>query len=303
MALGLALAAAIPGAFTDKSALFGIAFAALHIIRPTFVMWALRRGPENELRNFQRILIWAVASGLLWVAGGFMEAGARWALWGLALALDFAAPWFGFWVPGVGRSSTQDWHMAERCALFVIIALGESIILIGATFADAPWTVEPIASFASALIGALAMWWIYFAVHEEDARHAFAQHPDPGRLARQAYTYAHIPIVAGIVLSAVGNEITLGHPDARGDWPIILIVLGGPALFLFGSAWFGRIFSGGLPISHLVAAALIAGVGALAPSWSALALNIVTSLILVCVAAWESIEQARAARIEQPLPE
>ena len=135
----------------------------------------------------------------------------------------------------MGRSSTTDWgvdpdHIAERAGLFIIIALGESVILIGATFANAnTWdfatsTRSPAPFSARGNVVGVFRWVA------EDAHHTFARHADPGRLARAAYTYAHIPIVAGIVLTAVGNELLLAHPTGHADQTMILILVGGPAL-------------------------------------------------------------------------
>src|SRR5260221_4702810 len=107
--------------------------------------------------------------------------------------------------------------MAERCAGFIIIALGESIVVTGATFADLPWTVETVSAFVSAFIGALAMWWIYFHKGAEAGSEQISRSSESGRLARLAYTYLHLPIVAGIILSAVAGELVFEHPARHFD--------------------------------------------------------------------------------------
>jgi low temperature requirement protein LtrA len=304
MAGGLVLAAAIPDAFGERGLYFAVAYTAIHNGRNLFLLAALRDGAANERRNFQRIQVWMLLSGALWIAGAFVDGASRWALWGLALVLEIGSPWVGFWAPGMGRSSTLDWrvdpdHMAERCGLFIIIALGESVILIGATFADAAlWDGAHLGALAGAFVGAAAMWWIYFATIAEEAHDAFARHEDPGRLARVAYTYAHIPMVAGIVLTAVGNEMLLAHPLGGADAATTAILLGGPALFLVGSLWFYWLFCRSAPWSHIAGLALL-GVTALAapvlvPVW----LGASVSLVLVFVGAWESLASrpADAAR-------
>lgn len=91
----------------------------------------------------------------------------------------------------MGKSSTSDWtidpeHMAERCGLFVIIALGKSIIVAGATFAEITWSLEVCLAFGSALVAAVGMWWVYFVLIAEAATEAFAHHKDPGAVARAA---------------------------------------------------------------------------------------------------------------------
>src|SRR6266436_4314280 len=131
---------------------------------------------------------------------------------GLALRIEYLSPAARFWLPHYGASSIEDWtieggHMAERCAGFIIIALGESIVVTGATFADLTWTGETVSAFASAFIASLAMWWIYFHKGAEAGSEQISNSSEPARLGRLAYTYLHMPIVAGIILSAVADEL------------------------------------------------------------------------------------------------
>jgi hypothetical protein len=158
---------------------------------------------------------------------GFAEGDARLLLWAVALAIEYLSPAVRFWIPKYGASGVADWvveggHMAERCAGFIIIALGESIVVIGATFAELAWTVETVRAFASAFIGSLAMWWIYFHKGAEAGSEQISKASEPGQLARLAYTYLHMPIVAGIIVSAVADELVLKHPSghsgAKRDW-------------------------------------------------------------------------------------
>ena len=110
--------------------------------------------------------------------------------------------------------------IAENSGL--IIALGESIVVTGATFADLAWSTETVAAFASAFDGALAMWWIYFHRGAEAGSELISRSSEPGRLARLAYTYLHMPIVAGIILSAVADELVLKHPADHSDLKTVL---------------------------------------------------------------------------------
>jgi low temperature requirement protein LtrA len=295
MAGGLVLAAAMPHAFGERGLSFAATYVAIQIGRTAFLVHALRAGKANERRNFERVLVYLFISGAFWIGGGLAEdTTLRWALWLAALFLDMASPLWGFWTPFMGRSTTEDWrvdpeHMSERSGLFMIIALGESVILIGATFAGADiWDAAHFGALASAFGGAVAMWWIYFATIAEDAREEFVSAENPGALARTAYTYAHIPMVAGIVLGAVGNEMVLAHPTGHIELTTTLIVIGGPALFLAGSTWFFWIFCGKPPISHILGlgALLVCGLAAssIPPVW----LSATTTLALVGVGAWET---------------
>jgi hypothetical protein len=118
--------------------------------------------------------------------------------------------------------------MAERCALFVIIALGESLLVSGATLAKVPWTAEVVMGFVTAFVGAVAMWWLYFDRGMVEAHHRIAHSADPGRQARADYSYLHVFIVAGIILCAAGDELMLAHP-AHVDAAGVAVLAGGPA--------------------------------------------------------------------------
>ena len=112
----------------------------------------------------------------------------------LAVVLEIAAVWLGFPIPGLGRSQTAEWtiageHLAERCQLFVIIALGESIIITGAEFGELPVAIETTAAFVVAFVGSVALWWIYFDRGAELAQEIIRRSDDPGRLGRSAYSY------------------------------------------------------------------------------------------------------------------
>jgi low temperature requirement protein LtrA len=157
--------------------------------------------------NAIRITAWLSMSAVFWIAGGLAEGQWRLVLWAIALVIEYAWPAVRFWIPRYGSSSVADWvveggHMAERCALFVIIALGESVVVTGATFAELSWSTETVTAFSSVLAGSIAMWWIYFHKGAEAGSEEISRSSEPGRLARLAYTYLHMPIVAGIIISA-----------------------------------------------------------------------------------------------------
>jgi low temperature requirement protein LtrA len=245
-------------------------------------------------RNAIRILIWLSASAVFWILGGFAQGGTRLWLWVLALAIEYVSPVVRFRVPGFGASAVEDWyveggHMAERCAGFIIIALGESIVVTGATFADLTWTHQNVSAFASAFVASIAMWWIYFHKGAEAGSELISRSSESGRLARSAYTYLHMPIVAGIILSAVADELVLTHPAGSSDLKTILSAIGGPLLFLVGAILFKHTIRGFLQLSHGVGIVALAGLTWFAGDLSPLALSILTTLVLIVVAVWESI--------------
>jgi len=295
MLAGLVMSASIPKAFDERGLGFAAAYAFMQVGRSLFFVWAARGEAQNMRRNFQRILAWLALAGVFWIAGGLAEGDARLVLWALALGIEVASPLAYFWVPGLGRSSVQDWnvdggHMAERCALFVIIALGESLLVSGATFAETTWSPTVVAAFAFTFLGAVAMWWLYFDKGLAAGHHRIAHADDPGRHARANYTYLHLPIVAGIILCAVADELVLAHPDHATNAGLA-VMIGGPALYLLGVGafkWTSRA-SRWPPLSHLVGLALLALLSLPAAlHWlSALAVAFGTTAILLTAAVWE----------------
>jgi len=212
MLAGLLLSVSIPQAFGALGAVFAVAYVAMQLGRTLYFVWILRAQRLTLRRNFQRVAVWQALSGVFWLTGGFADPASRLAWWAIAFCIDLVSPWFFYWVPGLSASRSTDWevdggHMAERCALFVIIALGESLLVSGATLAKVPWTAEVVMGFVTAFVGAVAMWWLYFDRGMVEAHHRIAHSADPGRQARADYSYLHVFIVAGIILCAAGDEL------------------------------------------------------------------------------------------------
>ena len=292
MAAGLVLSASIPAAFGERGLTFAAAFVFMQVGRSLFMLWALKRYDDSNYRNFKRITIWLCVSGLFWIAGGLAERHARLGLWAAAVAIEYVSPAVGMWVPGLGRSTTEDWridggHIAERCALFVIIALGESVLVTGATFADLPWSRTTIAAFAVTFAGSIAMWAVYFNIGAERASRLIARSDDPGRLGRSGYTYLHILIVAGIIVSAVADELVLSRPLGHADLATVLVIVGAPALYLLGTASFKSLTAPNVPLSHLIGFSLLVLVAAASTIAAPLILSAGTAASLIVVAIWE----------------
>jgi len=294
MLAGLVLSTSLPKAFDSRGLAFAGAYAFMQVGRCLFMLWVLALHSPGNYRNFQRISAWLGASAVLWIAGGIADGDVRFALWVAALAVEYVGPWTGFWTPGLGRSTTADWdvdgaHMAERCGLFIIIALGESILVTGMTFGNLAWTASALAAFLAAFVGSVAMWWIYFNIGAERASRHIASSSDPGRMARLAYTYVHILLVAGIILVAVADELILMHPSGHASPATAVAALAGPALFLVGNVLFKCAVTKRLPPSHLVGLVLLALLVPVSDAVSPLTLGAAVTLTLVVVAVWETI--------------
>jgi len=298
---GLVLSTSIPTAFDGRGLWFAIAYAAMQVGKTVF-LWASTLPSQSLARaNAIRITSWLAMSAIFWIAGGLAEGPSRLVLWAIALVIEYISPAVRFWIPRYGASSVADWvveggHMAERCAGFIIIALGESIVVTGATFAELTWTTENVLAFVSAFVGCLAMWWIYFHKGAEAGSEQISKSTEPGRLARLAYTYLHMPIVAGIIVAAVADELVLKHPSGHSDPKTVISAIGGPLLFLFGTILFKHSFRGFLQLSHGVGIVALCVLAWFASELSPLVLSILTTAIMIAVAVWESISlQSKSA--------
>jgi low temperature requirement protein LtrA len=306
MGAGLVMSTSLPEAFGDKGLVFAGAFAAVQVGRGLFTLWAVRR-VEVMRRNFQRITLWAAAGAALWIAGGVLDGQARLVLWILAVLGEFAAPACYFWVPGLGRSHTADWvvqgeHLAERVGLFVIICLGESVLITGATYAGLAWTPQVGAAFATAFLGTLAMWWIWFSRAQGAAAEIIAGSRDSGRVARRAYTYAPILVVAGIVVTAVGDELSLSHPEGAIDFAAGAVLLGGPLLFLIGAQAFKLAAFGAWSPSRLSGIGALVALTFAAPWLTPLGLAAAATAVLIGVATWETLPSPRRSALAKGAP-
>ena len=290
--------AALPDAFGDRALLFAVGYVALQVGRNAAAAMLLER--RHRLRDiFERLVVWSAASGVLWLGGAALEGDQRLLLWIPALALELAAPAAGYWLPRRGHAVTTDYdvegtHFAERCQLFILIALGESIVVTGATASRAGLTPTVVLCLVVAFVETAALWWLYFGTTTENARSTLQSCEDPGRLARDAYTYAHLPIVAGIIATAVAGDLLIAGPYEAPGAVGAAMILGGPALYLLGVSAFRRRMTGATSGRRVAVAAVLIVLVPLGGGLPALALGVMAAALLTALAAWE-LGAARAA--------
>jgi low temperature requirement protein LtrA len=289
--VALVMWAAIPEAFGSRGLIIGIGYAVCQIGRSVFALVALWGGPLRQ--NFQRILAWCIVSGALAVAGGIVTGPARGWLWLAAVGVDLLDVVVGFYIPGLGRSVTTEWtiegnHLAERCQAFILIALGESVLVIGASLSrklESGITAVEAAAFVTTVVGSVGLWWLYFDRSAEDAARVIAGSADPGRIGRTAYHLIHPVMVAGIIVVAAADQVMLSSPHAVGVTSTSWLILGGTALFIAGHAAFKIAVWRVVPWSRLGAVAVLGLLGLAAPRLSALALGACAAAVVIAVAA------------------
>jgi low temperature requirement protein LtrA len=288
--VALVMSAALPTAFGRWGLLVGGAYAVMQIGRSLFMVIVLRG--QSLLANYQRILAWCVVSGALAVAGGIVTGPARGWLWLAAVAVDTLGGVTGFYTPGLGRSVTTEWtieggHLAERCQAFILIALGESVVIIGATLSGLLATTvtwPEIGAFVSAVVGSVGLWWLYFDRSAGEAAAVIARSADPGRMGRTAYHLIHPVMVAGIIVVAAGDEVVLSEPGAPAAGSTAWLVLGGAALFIAGHAAFKIAVWRVVSWPRVAAIVILALLGLAAGSLSALALGLCATVVVLGVA-------------------
>jgi low temperature requirement protein LtrA len=272
MAALFCAALAVPTAFEDHGVLFGVAYLlvrGLHLVLSAIVT---RNDPARR-GALLRFAPGAIIGPVLLVFAGFLDGDVRIAVWLVALAVDYLGPV----VLGVGEGwYVAPEHFAERYGLIVLIALGESIIAIGV---GAGFELDP-GVIVTALLGIVvvsALWWLYFDVAAIFARRRLMEARGLALhwLALHAYSYLHLPMIAGIVLFALGLEKTVGHAGDRLDTVPAVALCVGAALYLVGHVAFlrrttGRLFRrrtmGAFALLALVPVALVT------PALAALAL-------------------------------
>jgi low temperature requirement protein LtrA len=297
MLASLMMAIAIPEAFGDRALLFAGGYTALQVVRNLFVVWATEDSWPQHV-TFVGITWWSFATAILWIAGAFASFDARIVIWALALAIDYAGPYAGYWLPGRGGVTADDWqiegsHFAERFQLFIIIALGESIVVTGATASSLQIDLARGAAISVAFIGSAALWWLYFSYVASVSQRRLGSAEERGELARDAYTYLHAVMVAGIIVSAVGDELSIAHPGSELQLSGVLTIAGGPALYLLGHVLFRLRMAGSLSRKRLAGSGAVALAG-LAGLWiPALACAALVAAALVGVVVAEIVSARR----------
>jgi low temperature requirement protein LtrA len=301
MLASLLMAIAIPEAFGSRAMLFAASYVAIQVGRHSFLTFAAAERGSLERQRAGRILTWFCASGVFWIAGAAADGGTRTALWVAALAIDYAAPLVTYWVPGLPRVAPEAWevstaHFAERFGLFVIIALGESIVVTGATTSQLELDVATVAAFAGAFLATAALWWLYFASIARLSERALVAADHRTVMARDAYTYGHVLIIAGIILTAVGDDIVIRHPTDDLTHAELTALVAGPTLYLLAQAALRMRMTRTLSPRRLTAAAVCIAIGLAGSGQPALAVAGLLLAVLASVVAADLIVAARRRR-------
>jgi len=212
------------------------------------------------------------------------------------VVVDIGAPFVGFWIPGTGSTPMSSWplrglHLLERNQLVFIIALGESLLLVGGTLVDSPLTTGYLVAGGLGFLIVVAVWALYFDGQAERAEHAFAQATDPAALARASPAFSHGIMVLGAIVVAVGIELVIAHPWDPIHLDYALTGAIGPIIFLVGNGWYERAWSGSWPTGHTAAIGGLAVVSAVGYLAHVPGVVLGGGILLVLAARWKSLSR------------
>jgi low temperature requirement protein LtrA len=275
---------AVPGAFGHYGVLFGIAYFMVQLLQ--VLLYALATTSEPDQRQaILRLAPGFVGAPVLLIAAGFLDGYAQGALWAVALAAGYGVAF----VRGVSGFRVHAGHFAERHGLVVIIALGESIVAAGVGVSGLALGTGVLAAVVVGIALAAALWWAYFDLVMLTAEHRLsaAQGEERARLARDCYSYLHLPMVAGIIFVALGVKQTLSHVgDPLATIPAVALC--GVALYLLGHNGFRLRGIGSVSVPRLVVTMLCLALIPLAVSVPSLIILAVLALLLCALAAFET---------------
>ncbi|WDZ84061.1 low temperature requirement protein A [Micromonospora cathayae] len=240
LAASMVMGVAVPRAFTVAGLSFAVAYVVAQMSRPLILLFALGHGEERQLKL--RMLVVYGVTAVFWLGGTFLPSTPRVVLWTLALGIEYTAGRTGWPVPGLGRSTVSRWHLvgehlAERYQQFFLIALGETILVTGLAYGSGPRNPARAAAFGLALVTSVLLWRIYFQRAGQILAEAVARARQPAVIGRSAAD-THLVMVIGVVGTAIGYELVIGYPLEHPEAAWIVLVLGGPLVFLAGRARF-----------------------------------------------------------------
>jgi low temperature requirement protein LtrA len=279
---GLSMAIATPHAYTSRGLLFAGGYCALRLL-----LWTVRRG-QAGFRGI-RLEPFAVSlfiAGPLFVLGALTSAGVRVAAWTIAVAVEVLAPAVLTRRPGEARFETA--HLPERFGLFLIIALGETVVAAGANATTIPLGPATAVTLGLCFVIMILLWWSYFHYGAPAARHSLSTDPVQARIARDVFSYAHLVYVLAIICIAVGMKKALLHPLDAPHTLTELLLAPGAGLFLAGFCYARQRMFGAIGLPRFLGAAACAAVAAGAWLLPQVAVAALVAAVLVTVNAVEA---------------
>jgi low temperature requirement protein LtrA len=293
MAAMLVASLAVPDAFGEYGVLFGFAYFVVRLLHVVLFVLATGNTPETR-QAMLRLAPGFLAAPALLIPAGFVDGFAQGALWATAIAIDLSVSL----IRGVSGFRVHAEHFVERYGLVVIIALGESIVAIGVGASGLPLEAGIVVAAVLGIALAAALWWAYFDLVTLVAgqRLSAAKGEERARLARDSYSYLHLPMVAGIIFVALGIKKILAHVgDPLGIIPAVALC-GGVALYLLGHNAFRLRDVGSVSVPRLVVAVCCCGLIPVAVSLPSLLTLAILATLLCGLATFETMRSREFRR-------
>ena len=299
----LIMSAALPAAYGQHGLVFAVPYVIIQLGR-SVCFAVLTRGNALQ-RVFAREVVWFGATGVLWVVGGLATGDARPVLWIVAAVGDYLGAIAGWPTPGLGRARATVWayageHLADRYRQFLIVALGESILVLGAAYVTRTFVPARSTALTLAFATTVLLWRIYFYRAGQILALAVAWAKDPIDLGRVA-AYAHLAMITGIVGAAAGYELVIENPTGPPKPAWTMLILAGPAFFLAGRARFEHIVFGRVSPSRLVGIIVLVALLPILIHLPPLVASATAVLVLLGIATADAL-RARGQPLEDPAP-
>ncbi|KIA59865.1 low temperature requirement protein A [Nocardia vulneris] len=273
------LSLAIPDAFHGTGIAFGVGYVLVTAVHTA--LFASGGGASAALAIKHIGPFNALAAALV-LAGGFVHGWAQYLCWGLAFAVQIVSPY----LIDTGDFVVRATHFCERHGLVIIVAIGESIVAIGAGLAGEKITPQLIVTVSLALCLAYVLWWAFFGFDDERGEHALAAVPERerSRPALVAYGYALYPLLIGVILTAAGIQMSIGHGNESVGVATAAALSGGVALYFLAQFFFRTALRLPRPWMRLIAAAAVTAtipIGVVWVAWAQLAVLVAVGYLAV----------------------
>ncbi|MDQ6850100.1 MAG: low temperature requirement protein A [Actinomycetota bacterium] len=285
---GVFMAIALPDAYGHLGLVFAIAYWSGRLILGVGLVGAAMRGYGTLLNPF---VVSMVITGPLLVAGAFTHGGVREAIWGVAALIDLATPRLFRGV--LSHLHFDAGHLAERFGLFVLIALGESVVAVGTSTPTGELTLVEGLAIAAAFALSCGLWWVYFHFAADAMRHALATARVQADITRLVLSYGHLAFIAAIILVAVGLRTSVHNPGHPLSATVTGLLFGGCALYLASFGFTRWAMFRLVSWTRLGAAAVVVLLMPLAPHVPALAALIGLAVVLAVLNTLELLRVQR----------
>lgn len=299
MGVTLLMSLTISTAFDEGSQWFGVTYFVVRLMGLALYWFSSGDYPEQRAAFLTFGPVTLVASALV-LAGGFLDTPWLTVVWLLAAAVDLGA---------AASAGQATWaidapHFAERNGLFIIVALGETIVGVGLTATGVERDAIHIAAIAIAFVIACGLWWAYFHRAAVVMEHAMSAGTGqvPGRIARDAYTLLHYPLVVGIIFYAVAAEEIVAHPDEPLETFGRLALSLGVSLALLAIAGAVARVTGRIPTVRIGTAIVIMAIGAVAGSWTAVVFAAAIAVVVAASLTWTQLQPWQYEQVEASEP-